>query len=241
VITHHIEQFKSFSSIENYWTTSPFIGIIGKLGVVLFFVLSGFLITYILLAEENSFKTISVRKFYIRRMIRILPLYILIILLAFGILPNIGLFTLPGFGKEVIYSNLFIKLFLYVILFPNLVLSLTGIVPYASHTWAIGTMEQYYLFLPVILKYFKKYRIGLMLLIILFYLFFVKLLSTHYAAYIPFKIEIAAFWSRFNIDCIAIGGIFALLLFQKSPAIKFLLNNVLFYSTLVLMIFLIVT
>lgn len=240
VITHHIEQFKSFSSIENYWTTSPFIGIIGKLGVVLFFVLSGFLITYILLAEENSFKTISVRKFYIRRMIRILPLYILIILLAFGILPNIGLFTLPGFGKEVIYSNLFIKLFLYVILFPNLVLSLTGIVPYASHTWAIGTMEQYYLFLPVILKYFKKYRIGLMLLIIFFYLFFVKLLSTHYAAYIPFKIEIAAFWSRFNIDCIAIGGIFALLLFRKSPAIKFLLNNVLFYSTLVLMIFLIV-
>src|SRR5688572_27055191 len=91
VIIHHIEQLKSFSNIDNYWGTVPFIDIIGKLGVVLFFVLSGFLITYLLLAEERSFKRISIVKFYIRRMLRIWPLYFLIILLAFAVLPGISL------------------------------------------------------------------------------------------------------------------------------------------------------
>jgi len=51
VIIHHIEQTKSIFKIENYWGAIPFIGIIGKLGVVLFFVLSGFLITYLLLEK----------------------------------------------------------------------------------------------------------------------------------------------------------------------------------------------
>jgi len=170
VIIHHIEQIKSIYKIENYFETIPFVGIIGKLGVVLFFVLSGFLITYLLLTEEDRFKTISIKKFYVRRILRIWPLYFFIIILAFLVLPNIDLFTLPGYGKEVIYKDLLLKLFLYVIFFPSLVLSLLGIVPYASHTWSIGTEEQYYLVWPVILKYFKKNRLLLMLLIILFYL-----------------------------------------------------------------------
>lgn len=36
VIIHHIEQFKSISSIENYWGEIPFIGIIGNLGLFCF-------------------------------------------------------------------------------------------------------------------------------------------------------------------------------------------------------------
>lgn len=238
VIIHHIEQFKSISNIENYWGEIPFIGIIGKLGVVLFFVLSGFLITYLLLTEEHSFKKISIRKFYVRRMLRIWPLYFLIIILAFFVLPNISIFTLPGFGKDVIYSNLLLKLFLYAIFFPNLVLSLLGIVPYASHTWSIGTEEQYYLVWPIILKYFKKYRIILMLFIVFSYLAFGKILSAHYSDILPYKNVIKAFWSSFNIDCMAIGGIFAILLFQKNKFLKLIQNNTVFYLTITLVIFL---
>jgi len=238
VIIHHIEQFKSISKIENYWGKIPFIGIIGKLGVVLFFVLSGFLITYLLLTEEHSFKKISIWKFYVRRMLRIWPLYFLIIILAFFVLPNISIFTLPGFGKDVIYSNLLLKLFLYAIFFPNLVLSLLGIVPYASHTWSIGTEEQYYLLWPIILKYFKKYRIILMLFIVFSYLAFLLILSTHYSDILPYKNVIKAFWSTFNIDCMAIGGIFAILLFQKNKFLKLIHNNTVFYLTITLVIFL---
>ena len=240
VIIHHIEQIKSIFKIDNYWVTIPFVGIIGKLGVVLFFVLSGFLITYLLLAEEHSFKNISIRKFYIRRMLRIWPLYFLIIILAFFILPNIDLFTLPGFGKDVIYSNLLFKLFLYAIFFPNLVISLLGVVPYASHTWSIGTEEQYYLVWPIVLKYFKKYRMNLMFIIIIFYLLFDKLLSTHYSDFLPYKSVIRAFWSSFNIDCMAIGGIYAILLFQKNTFLKLIQNNTVFYITLFLVTFLMI-
>lgn len=239
VIIHHIEQIKSISNIENYWGKIPFIGIIGKLGVILFFVLSGFLITYLLLAEERSFKKISILKFYVRRMLRIWPLYFLIIILAFFVLPNISIFTLPGFGKDVIYSNLLFKLFLYAIFFPNLALSLLGIVPYASHTWSIGTEEQYYLVWPIILKYFKKYRIILMLFIVFSYLAFGKLLSTHYSDILPYKNVIKEFWSSFNIDCMAIGGIFAILLFQQNKFLKLIQNNTVFYLILALVIFLI--
>tara|TARA_B100000809_G_scaffold141390_1_gene138972 strand:- start:1301 stop:1816 length:516 start_codon:yes stop_codon:yes gene_type:complete len=164
---HHIEQMKSISKIENYWETISFVGIIGKLGVVLFFVLSGFLITYLLLAEEQSFNKISIKNF-LRRILRIWPLYYLIIFLVFFVLPNIEIFTFPGHGKDVIYSNLFWKLILFAIFFPNLVLSLLGIVPYASHTWSIGVEEQHYFIWPIILKYIKKYRVLLMFVIVVF-------------------------------------------------------------------------
>lgn len=240
VIIHHIEQIKSIYKIENYWGSVPFVEIIGKLGVILFFVLSGFLITYLLLAEEHSFKEISIMKFYLRRMLRIWPLYFLIVILAFFVLPYINLFTLPGYEKDVIYSSLLKKLVFYALFFPNLVITVLGIVPYASHTWSIGVEEQYYLVWPIILKYFKKYRLFLMFFVIFFYLIFAKLLTTSYTDFLPYKAAIILFWKTFNIDCMAIGGVFAVLLFQKSIFIKVLQNNILFYLTMVVVVFLIV-
>ncbi len=237
VLFPHVEQIKQMKNIENYLYLYPFET--GKLGVTLFFVLSGFLITYLLLAEEHSFKRISIRKFYVRRILRIWPLYFIIIILAFFILPNINLFTLPSYGKDVIYSNLLLKLFLFAIFFPNLALSLFGIVPYASHTWSIGTEEQYYLFWPVLLKIFKKYRIILMLFIIFSYLAFFEILSTHYSNILPYKNIIQAFWSSFKIDCMAIGGIYAILLFQKNKVLNLIQNNTVFYLTITLVLFLI--
>jgi len=236
VIIHHIEQIKSRFKIENYWGEGgiAFIGIIGKLGVVLFFVLSGFLITYLLLAEEHSFKKINIRQFYMRRILRIWPLYFLIIVLAFFVLPNFEIFTYPGFGKDIIYSNLLWKLLLYAIFFPNLVITLFGIVPYASHTWSIGTEEQFYLIWPVLIKYLKKYRILLMLTIIVTYLAFKFFLQTSFANYLPYKDVISSFWNTFPIDCMAIGGLYSILLFQKSKLLKYLLRNDLFYFSICL-------
>jgi peptidoglycan/LPS O-acetylase OafA/YrhL len=239
VIIQHIEQFKSIFKIDNYIEKLPFFSAIGELGVILFFVLSGFLITYLLLIEEHLFKKISIRKFYLRRMLRIWPLYFFILILAFFVLPNVGLFILPGYGKDIIYCNLFYKLLLYVLFFPNLVLMMYGIVPYASQTWSIGTEEQYYFIWPIILKYFKKNRIILMFFIIFSYLAFTRILLTHYADILPYKNIIKAFWSKFPIQCMAIGGIFSILLYQKNTIIKLIQNTFLFYLTIILVLFLI--
>ena len=80
VIIHHTEQIKDILGLSNYWST-PIIRSIGGLGVLLFFVLSGFLITFLLLDEESTTGTISIKKFYIRRILRIWPLYYLILIL----------------------------------------------------------------------------------------------------------------------------------------------------------------
>src|SRR5262249_9751887 len=55
--------------------------------VTLFFVLSGFLITYLLLAELKKLGTIQVRKFYVRRILRIWPLYYFMVIMGFTFFP----------------------------------------------------------------------------------------------------------------------------------------------------------
>lgn len=234
VLIHHAEQFKSLYNIENYWITSPFIEIIGKLGVILFFVLSGFLITYLLLAEENSLERISVKKFYMRRILRIWPLYFFVVMLAFFVLPHIEIFTLPNFGRDAIYSNLAWKLILYVIFLPNLVIPLWGVVPYASHTWSIGTEEQFYLVWPVLLNSIKKHRMLLMVGIIGFYLTVKFFLLTSFGNLIPYNTEIKEIWHSFPIDCMAIGGLYSILLFQKSKYLKYIIRTDLFYLSICL-------
>ena len=55
----------------------------GHLGVNVFFVISGFLITTLLLKEEQKNKTVSLKKFYIRRTLRIFPAYYTLLLVYF--------------------------------------------------------------------------------------------------------------------------------------------------------------
>lgn len=234
VVVHHIEQIKYLFGIDSYWKQVPFIDVVGKLGVVLFFVLSGFLITYLLLAEESVFKTIAIKKFYLRRVFRIWPLYFLILILAFWVLPNLSLFAWPDYTKDMLYESLGTKLLLYIAFLPNLVLALGWVVPYASHLWSIGTEEQYYLVWPVILKYFKKHRVFLMLFICAGHLLVSVFLNTRYATALPYRDVIRNFWQSFTINCMAIGGIFAILLFTKNKLLKVFLNNYVFYVTLAL-------
>lgn len=231
VIIHHIEQIKYIYGMPNNFSSS-FVQIIGELGVILFFVLSGFLITYLLLEEEKQTQTIAIRNFYLRRILRIWPLYFLIVLAGLFILPNIPLFILPEYGRETINENLPAKILLYVFFLPNLVTPLFGVVPYASLTWSIGTEEQFYLIWPPILKFFKKYRLLLMFVILFGYLLFARALFSSRTDFIPFKYELNAFWQTFNIASMAIGGFFALLLHSNSPALKFFLNKYLFYIVL---------
>jgi peptidoglycan/LPS O-acetylase OafA/YrhL len=66
VVIHHIELFKLWRDIPDIDNYIPS----GHIAVVLFFVLSGFLITYLLIKEKESHENISFKKFYLRRIFR---------------------------------------------------------------------------------------------------------------------------------------------------------------------------
>ena len=235
VVIHHIEQIKFMYGFENHWYL-PFIQVIGKLGVVLFFVLSGFLITYLLLVEETKFSSIDVGRFYLRRILRIWPLYFFIVILAFFVLPNIGIFERPNFGKDVIYQHFFEKLLLYFLFFSNLALSIFGITPFVSHTWSIGTEEQYYLIWPLVLRFVKRNRLLFMVLIIVLYLLVQFFLKSSLSNQFPFRHVFIGFWKLFKIDCMAIGGLFALLHFQKNKLVILLSKPIVFFPVLLITI-----
>lgn len=236
VILHHVGQIGGFYHLQTY-DPSYFLQFPdGSLGVTLFFVLSGFLITYILLAEQRVTRTISIKDFYIRRILRIWPLYFLIVILSLFILPHFIFFDMPGISND---SNIFLKSILFIFFLPNLLLIVCGIVPYASQTWSIGTEEQFYLFWPWI---FKSKRLNkfhsLFLVIILYNLTRLVLLFSPPFIY---RSTIRDFLALFSIDCMAIGGIGALLFFYKMENIlRFIYNKylqiVVFIGTIILMV-----
>src|SRR4051812_19584104 len=78
VIVSHIELFKGYHGFANGYASNLAIYELGRMGVTLFFVLSGFLISYLLLVEKETTGTISIGRFYIRRILRIWPLYYLL-------------------------------------------------------------------------------------------------------------------------------------------------------------------
>jgi len=109
----------------------------GSFGVQIFFVLSGFLITWLLLKEESRSGTIDIARFYFRRSLRILPP-------AFFYLAVILFLTVAGVlavgTRDLLYSALFIRNAYGV-----------GGSPEVSHYWSLAVEEQFYLTWPFLL------------------------------------------------------------------------------------------
>jgi len=128
-----------------YWTKMMWVG------VDLFFVLSGFLITKILLENQNSPRLF--RTFYTRRACRILPLYFLLVAVAYlarALLPHTALWQkLFEFQPQWYY---------YATLTQNIFMGpagTTGGIALAV-TWSLAVEEQFYLVLPAVTRFFPK-------------------------------------------------------------------------------------
>jgi peptidoglycan/LPS O-acetylase OafA/YrhL len=114
----------------------------GSTAVKLFFTLSGFLISFLLMEELKRTGTIDVKRFYLRRVCRIWPLYFLVA--GFGLIfYNVALPRL-GIAHEVGYDWRFASL-LYLCFLPNLINSLYSVGGILNPLWSIGIEEQFYL------------------------------------------------------------------------------------------------
>lgn len=135
---------------------SPFVTFGGYIGVIFFFVLSGFLITYLLLEEKRVSNTVEVKKFYMRRILRIWPLYYFLVILGFFVLHHIPLFEVLS-QEDEFFKHYWLNLITYIFLLPNLSFAFVmEAVPNLGHLWSIGVEEQFYLLWPLLLKYSKK-------------------------------------------------------------------------------------
>jgi peptidoglycan/LPS O-acetylase OafA/YrhL len=127
----------------------------GGTGVSIFFVLSGFLITYLLISEyEMNFK-ISIKNFYIRRVLRIWPLYFLVVAFSFLIYPFLK--SLIGMnnplGSNFLYHLTFLSNFDVI----NIEKLCYGSDAMSQNiTWSVSIEEQFYLFWPLIFVFLPR-------------------------------------------------------------------------------------
>ncbi len=114
-------------------------------GVRMFFVISGYLITTILLNEHSRTSTLNLREFYIRRAYRILP--------AAGVFM---LFATVVYWHELRWIDIG-AMFLYLINYD------TGTPWMVGHLWSLGVEEQFYFIWPSALKMFHRHRVAVLL------------------------------------------------------------------------------
>lgn len=116
----------------------------GQIGVNIFFVLSGFLITLLLIKEEQTFGTVSLKNFFIRRALRIFPVYF-VLLLVYFILQQLNVLEIPKLSwiSSLTYTRYFFE----------------GEWE-TGHLWSLSLEEHFYLIWPFVFVYLKDKRIA---------------------------------------------------------------------------------
>ncbi len=220
-IDQYIEQYFGISSIGFHKNS------MAGYGVVMFFVLSGYLITHLLLLEKTKYQKINFKKFYIRRILRIWPLYYLVISIAILLyIFNAPLIDYPP-GMELT------TFLLYAMFLPNvgfgLQLGITTITP----LWSVGVEEQFYAFWPILISKSRNILLALFAVV---------------AVYLALKFSFRLFENGpiFNIikfscfDSMAIGGIGAYFVYTKSKYLKIIYHPLIQLSAWLLLLYSIV-
>ncbi len=158
-IAHYVQRVPGYDT--NYLLAV--ISHTGEMGVNFFFCLSSFLITYLLLKEYEKTGTISIKGFYIRRILRIWPLYYFIVILGLVVLPLLkNYFPLPAERANPFYFIFFLYNFEPVV---------KGLWDASNigFVWSIAIEEQFYLVWPLIIFFInikRKYLIFLTIIAI---------------------------------------------------------------------------
>ncbi len=194
----------------------------GALGVCLFFLLSSYLITELLQIEQEASGTIRLGAFYIRRTLRIWPLYFAVLLLDFFILH----YTHPG-----VFTGT--RLAAFLLLAGNWYVALHGFTfSISTPLWSISVEEQFYVIWPSVRKYFN--RRGSLVLSLL------TLVAAYYTLYQLCRHDNAndpVLWvsSLVQFQFFGIGALLAIALKRRTPHLHRMLRLVLLATGLLLL------
>ena len=183
----------------------------GWLGVDLFFVLSGFLITDILLNSLNSKNYF--RNFYARRVLRIFPLYYFSLLLFLFLIPAIN----PNLLDMHYYQQHQVWFWTYLQNWP-LIFRDDANANALNHYWSLAIEEQYYLVWPIVVLFLKKpVRIIIFCIIMLAIVIAARIYIWKNAEYFP-SYERAFLFTR--LDGVLIGSMLAVLCYINSNLLR---------------------
>ena len=173
----------------------------GWVGVQLFFALSGFLITRILLESKGADGYF--RRFYVRRVLRIFPLYYAAIAVVFFVAPHVrGLEALAAHGPR---SSLWYWSYL-----ANWVQPFGGLVPSLGHFWSLAVEEQFYIVWPAVVLLLRERSLAI--LCVLMALVAPVVRAAFFLIYAPDTAGSAAYdFTIARCDALALGALVAVL------------------------------
>lgn len=193
----------------------------GEIGVNAFFVLSGFLITFLLIKEKEIKNDISLKNFYIRRILRIWPLFYGCLFLGFVIFPLLMYKAFPN--PHEIANPWYYMLFACNFDFIRIKMHDITVLPdisFLAVLWSVGIEEQFYLAWPFTLKFSssKKYP-----LIFLGIIFFTLTFRSFYLSDSPHDVAVRSFHTFSVIGDMAIGGMMAYFCSSKTRLLNFII------------------
>lgn len=221
VMLGHVELLKTINKVPNLFSNEAPTIPSGHIAVVLFFVISGFLITFLLVKEKEKTGNISFRKFYMRRILRIWPLYYTVLILSLLLF-------------RVDYNPTTLALCFSI--FPNIAHALSIGWPTSPQIWSIGVEEQFYLFWPLVINLIPQKRtITILLLFIIGYS-----LLPHLIGFINVRTFDNAEWAKIinrffygtRFNCMAIGALLGYLYAKKHSALNFFYKSYIAYPAI---------
>jgi len=169
----------------------------GFVGVDIFFVISGFLITSIIMQEHLKTGSFSIASFYERRFRRLIPVLFVVILTSMPFAWNLLLPSqLMDFSKSIISSLAFASNFYWNHTLQEYGAESALLKPFL-HTWSLAVEEQYYIVYPVLLlalyRWFKAYTFMILTAILLLSLQFAETMTPHNPSF-SFYMLPSRFW-----------------------------------------------
>jgi peptidoglycan/LPS O-acetylase OafA/YrhL len=196
---------------------------VGERVIKLFFILSGFLLSYPFFQDKEPSTTVKIKRYFKNRAARILPLYFFMIVVWFFILPNLSFFS-PHQNLVADYTHFYSKLLAYVLLSPHTIELLAQNIPYAQVAWSVGVECWFYILLPLffILPYKRSLVLGFginLLYVLILTLHELEKTDSSFLQIIN-KEDMRLFLHRLSIVDFSTGIVFAWLAVKHQPFVK---------------------